>query len=82
MSRRAWSILLAALALIALACKTPTPEEPGPPGEPPPPPVDGLPSSMIALGDSSVAQKLEAYKKKLADGVEQKSRKLQEARKK
>ena len=41
-----------------------------------------LAAQMIALSDSGVAQKLEAYKKKLADGVEQKSRKLQEARKK
>ena len=41
-----------------------------------------LAAQMIALSDSGVAQKLEAYKKKLADGVEQKSRKLQESRKK
>jgi 5-(carboxyamino)imidazole ribonucleotide mutase len=41
-----------------------------------------LAAQMIALSDSAVSQKLETYKKKLADGVEQKSRKLQEARKK
>ena len=54
MSRRTWSVLLAVVALVALACKTPDPEQPQP-GEPPPPPVDGFPSSMIALGDSLTA---------------------------
>ena len=54
MSRRTWSILLAVVALVSLACKTPEPEQP-PPGEPPPPPVDGFPSSMISLGDSITA---------------------------
>jgi lysophospholipase L1-like esterase len=54
MSRRTWSVLLAVAALVSLACKTPESEQP-PPGEPPPPPVDGLPSSMVALGDSITA---------------------------
>src|SRR3954462_7061128 len=35
-----------------------------------------LAAQMIALADSSVAQKLEAHKEKLARGVEEKSRKL------
>ena len=36
-----------------------------------------LAAQMIALGDSSVAKKLEAHKEKLARGVEEKSKKLQ-----
>ena len=35
-----------------------------------------LAAQMIALADASVAKKLEAYKEKLARGVEEKSRKL------
>jgi lysophospholipase L1-like esterase len=54
MSRRGWSLVLAVVALIALACKTPEREDPGP-GEPPAAPVDGYPSSMVALGDSLTA---------------------------
>jgi len=41
-----------------------------------------LAAQMIALSDHAVAEKLKQYKKKLADGVEEKSRKLQESRKK
>jgi len=41
-----------------------------------------LAAQMISLGDESVAQKLDSYKQKLADGVELKSKKLQESRKK
>jgi 5-(carboxyamino)imidazole ribonucleotide mutase len=41
-----------------------------------------LAAQMIALGDRAVAEKLKQHKKKLADGVEEKSRKLQESRKK
>ena len=36
---------------------------------------------MIGLYDDAVAKKLEAHKRKLADGVEGKSRKLKESRK-
>ena len=39
-----------------------------------------LAAQMIALADAGVAGKLDAYKKKLADGVEAKSRKLRESR--
>jgi len=41
-----------------------------------------LAAQMIALSDHAVAEKLKQHKKKLADGVEEKSRKLQESRKK
>ncbi|HEV2963016.1 MAG TPA: 5-(carboxyamino)imidazole ribonucleotide mutase [Candidatus Angelobacter sp.] len=41
-----------------------------------------LAAQMIGLGDRAVAEKLKQHKKKLADGVEEKSRKLQESRKK
>jgi phosphoribosylaminoimidazole carboxylase PurE protein len=37
-----------------------------------------LAAQMIGLGDASVAKKLEAHKQKLAQGVEEKSRKLRE----
>ncbi|HWR34290.1 MAG TPA: 5-(carboxyamino)imidazole ribonucleotide mutase [Clostridia bacterium] len=39
-----------------------------------------LAAQILAVGDESVAKKLEAHKEKLANGVEVKSRKLQEAR--
>jgi len=35
-----------------------------------------LAAQMIALGDTSIAKKLEAHKEKLARGVEEKSKKL------
>ena len=38
-----------------------------------------LAAQMIGLYDAAVAAKLEAYKRKLADGVEAKSRKLKES---
>lgn len=41
-----------------------------------------LAAQIISLGDESVAQKLDSYKQTLADGVESKSKKLQESRKK
>ncbi|HEV3316785.1 MAG TPA: 5-(carboxyamino)imidazole ribonucleotide mutase [Candidatus Angelobacter sp.] len=41
-----------------------------------------LAAQMIGLGDHGIAEKLKQHKKKLADGVEEKSRKLQESRKK
>ena len=41
-----------------------------------------LAAQMIGLSDRAVAEKLEQHKKKLADGVEEKSHKLQESRKK
>ena len=41
-----------------------------------------LAAQMIALADEGVADKLEKYKRKLAEGVENKSRKLREARSK
>ncbi|HEV3036678.1 MAG TPA: 5-(carboxyamino)imidazole ribonucleotide mutase [Candidatus Angelobacter sp.] len=41
-----------------------------------------LAAQMIGLSDQAVAEKLRQHKKKLADGVEEKSRKLQESRKK
>src|SRR5690348_2382841 len=41
-----------------------------------------LAAQMIALGDSEVAKKLHAHKEKLAKGVEAKSQKLKESRKK
>jgi phosphoribosylaminoimidazole carboxylase PurE protein len=41
-----------------------------------------LAAQMIGLSDPRVADKLKQHKKKLADGVEEKSRKLQESRKK
>jgi phosphoribosylaminoimidazole carboxylase PurE protein len=41
-----------------------------------------LAAQMIGLSDRAVAEKLKQYKRKLADGVEEKSRKLQESRKK
>jgi phosphoribosylaminoimidazole carboxylase PurE protein len=40
-----------------------------------------LAAQMIGLSDQAVAEKLRQHKKKLADGVEEKSRKLQESRK-
>jgi phosphoribosylcarboxyaminoimidazole (NCAIR) mutase len=39
-----------------------------------------LAAQIIALSDPMVAGKLEQYKKKLADGVAEKSRKLRQAR--
>ena len=39
-----------------------------------------LAAQMIALSDDGVSKKLDAYKQKLADGVEAKSRKLRESR--
>ena len=41
-----------------------------------------LAAQMIGLSDQAVAEKLKQHKKKLADGVEEKSRKLRESRKK
>src|SRR5436305_15296446 len=41
-----------------------------------------LAAQMIGLSDPAIAEKLKQHKKKLADGVEEKSRKLQESRKK
>lgn len=41
-----------------------------------------LAAQMIALSDNDVAKRLEAYKKKLEDGVEAKSSKLRESRSK
>ncbi len=41
-----------------------------------------LAAQMIGLSDHAVAEKLKQHKKKLAEGVEEKSRKLQESRKK
>jgi 5-(carboxyamino)imidazole ribonucleotide mutase len=40
-----------------------------------------LAAQIIGTADAGVAKKLDAYKKKLADGVEAKSRKLKESRK-
>jgi 5-(carboxyamino)imidazole ribonucleotide mutase len=40
-----------------------------------------LAAQIIATADESVGKKLDAYKQKLADGVEAKSRKLKESRK-
>src|SRR5215467_6114533 len=40
-----------------------------------------LAAQIIALSDSSVAKKLERHKQKLADGVEEKSKKLRQLRK-
>jgi len=40
-----------------------------------------LAAQMLALADANVASKLDAYKQKLAQGVEAKSRKLKESRK-
>jgi lysophospholipase L1-like esterase len=55
MSRR-WLYGLLSLALLVIACKAPVSENgPGTGGEPPPPAVDGIPSSMVALGDSITA---------------------------
>src|SRR5215510_758230 len=54
MSRR-WVLGLVALALLALACKTPASGGTPGPGKPPPGPVKGFPSSMVALGDSITA---------------------------
>jgi lysophospholipase L1-like esterase len=54
MSRR-WILGLVALALLALACKTPASGGTSGHGEPPPTPVKGFPSSMVALGDSVTA---------------------------
>jgi phosphoribosylaminoimidazole carboxylase PurE protein len=41
-----------------------------------------LAAQIVGLGDPEVAKKLHAYKEKLAKGVEAKSKKLQESRKK
>lgn len=41
-----------------------------------------LAAQIIAISDAAVAQKLEKYKERLASGVEAKSRKLQQSRKK
>jgi phosphoribosylaminoimidazole carboxylase PurE protein len=41
-----------------------------------------LAAQMIGLSDPAIAERLKQHKKKLADGVEEKSRKLQESRKK
>jgi lysophospholipase L1-like esterase len=54
MSRR-WLAGLLALALLVIACKAPASEEGSGSGGPPPPPVNGVPSSMLALGDSITA---------------------------
>lgn len=54
MSRR-WLFGLLSLALLVIACKAPASENGSGPGEPPPPAVDGIPSSMVALGDSITA---------------------------
>ena|SRR5579863_107540 len=40
-----------------------------------------LAAQIIATADENIARKLDAYKQKLADGVEAKSRKLRESRK-
>jgi phosphoribosylcarboxyaminoimidazole (NCAIR) mutase len=40
-----------------------------------------LAAQMIGLYDEEVARKLDAHKKKLAEGVEAKSRKLKESKK-
>src|SRR5262245_23762284 len=53
MSRR-WMVVLAGLALVAVACKTPADGGTGS-GQPTPTPVKGYPSSMVALGDSITA---------------------------
>ena len=52
MSRR-WSLIVATLAVVAIACDAPA----GGPvtGGPPPKPTKGYPSSMVALGDSITA---------------------------
>ncbi len=47
---RCWVLVASALALVMLACADPG--GPDHPDEPPPAPVKGLPSSMVALGDS------------------------------
>jgi lysophospholipase L1-like esterase len=52
---RPWLMGLTLLALLAIACKQPVSEEGPGTGEPPPPSVDGIPSSMVALGDSITA---------------------------
>src|SRR5712671_2380264 len=54
MSRR-WVALLAAASLIALGCKSTAGAVGTDPSAPPPVPVDGLPSSMVAMGDSITA---------------------------
>jgi lysophospholipase L1-like esterase len=54
MSRR-WAIVLAVLSLVAVGCKTTGGGGGTDPTEPPPTPVRGLPSSMVALGDSITA---------------------------
>ena len=41
-----------------------------------------LAAQIIATGDSSIAAKIKGHKEKLAKGVAEKSRKLQESRKK
>jgi lysophospholipase L1-like esterase len=48
---RRWALVVAAAALVAVACKDPG----GRPTSPPPSPVTGFPSSMVALGDSITA---------------------------
>ncbi len=47
---RRWICVVLVLALAMLACADPG--DPNQPDEPPPAPVKGLPSSMVALGDS------------------------------
>jgi lysophospholipase L1-like esterase len=54
MSRR-WLFSLLSLALLVIACKAPASGGGPGPGEPPPPAVNGIPSSMVALGDSITA---------------------------
>jgi len=39
-----------------------------------------LAAQILALGDAKIAEKMRAHKEKLARGVEEKSRKLQDAR--
>src|SRR5690606_33368665 len=54
MTRRAWALAFAAVALLVFACDLPEREH-SLPERPPPEPVAGFPSSMVALGDSLTA---------------------------
>jgi lysophospholipase L1-like esterase len=54
MSRR-WLFGVLSLALLVIACKAPAAEGSPGSGGPPPPAVGGMPSSMVALGDSITA---------------------------
>jgi lysophospholipase L1-like esterase len=53
--RRHWVVALVVTALVALACKAEGGGGGGGGGDPDPPPARGLPSSMVALGDSLTA---------------------------